>query len=71
MSIASALLGLGIALTCIGGIGSLFALGNILVEMDMGDAPERERARNFMAVMLAILSVGGFLIGLTVPAVQS
>ena len=71
MSIASALLGIGIALTSVGGLGSIFALVNLLVEFDMGDAQEWKRARDLMVIMAAALSVGGFLLGLTIPAVQS
>lgn len=71
MSIASALLGLGIALTSVGGLGSIFALINLFVEFDMGDELARRRARNLMVVTAAVFSVGGFLLGLTIPAVQS
>ena len=71
MSIASAILGLGIALTSVGGLGSIFALINLLVEFDMGDTHERKLARDLMVIMATVLSVGGFLLGLTIPAVQS
>lgn len=71
MSIASALLGLGIALTSVCGLGSIFALINLMVEFDMGDEHSRRRARNLMVVTAAVLFVGGFLLGLTIPAVQS
>ena len=71
MSITSALLGLGIALTSVGGLGSIFAMVNLLVEFDMGDTQERKRARDLMVIVTAVLAIGGFLLGLAIPAVQS
>jgi hypothetical protein len=70
MSITSALLGLGIVLASVGGLGSIFAFVNLLVEMDEGDAQERKRARDLMVIVTAVLAIGGFLLGLTIPAVQ-
>ena len=67
MSIASALLGLGVALTVIGGLGSIAAIIETLTVISCG---EGRRARFFLTVMVSILATGGFLLGLTIPAVQ-
>lgn len=70
MSITSALLGLGIALTATGGIGTFCALINALVMLEGGGRRERKAACILLAVMVGILSAGAFLLGLTIPAVQ-
>lgn len=70
MSITSALLGFGIALTTVGALGTILALVNVFVEIDLGTEKSRKRAIVFLTVMVALLAVGGFLLGLTIPAVQ-
>lgn len=71
MSIASALLGLGIALAIIGGVGSFIGIVAAMTMMECGSRRELRQACVFLSVMVAIFSVGVFLLGLTSPAVQS
>ena len=72
MSIASALLGLGIALTIAGGIGTFAAIIETLTVISCGEGrATRRRACIFLAVMVGILAAGAFFLGLTIPAVQS
>lgn len=70
MSIESALLGLGIALTVAGGIGTILALAEVLTMIERGSAAERKRAWIVFAVTYTALTIGVFLLGLTIPAVQ-
>lgn len=71
MSVASALLGLGIALTIAGGIGTFAAIIETLTVISCGEGrATRRRACIFLAVMVGILAAGAFLLGLTIPAVQ-
>lgn len=71
MSLTSALLGLGIALSIPGGIGSLLAITNLFFQYDCGNAKERDRAWHLMYAAVGTLAVAAFLLGLTIPAVST
>lgn len=72
MSLASALLGLGIALAIPGGVGTLLALINLMCQYDEGAGEAaRRRAWHLSAVAVGTLSVAGFLLGLATPAVST
>lgn len=71
MSLTSALLGLGIALSIPGGIGSLLAIFNLLWEYDTGTPISRRRAWHLMYAATGTLCIAAFLLGLTIPAMST
>ena len=72
MSLASALLGLGIAMAIPGAVGTILALVNLMVQYDdYATEAARWRAWHLSAVAVGTLSVAGFLLGLAIPAVST
>lgn len=69
MSVASALFGLGIALTVLGGIAATVGGLFTLTMMEHMDRRERRRACAVVIVAASVFGVGVFLLGWTSPAI--